>query len=138
MPYGFSVSPTWQNNAAAMDLAVWNAPATAIAPSLKRAPSACGAKAAAVCGSTIAIPLIQPGTQYEDRRNQLDVRLSKALQLTKRVRGQLNLDLFNLTNNSAIITLNNTFNSTAGSTTWLRPTKVLDARFFQLSGRIDF
>jgi hypothetical protein len=138
LPYGFAVSPTWQNNAGAMDLAVWNAPATAIAPSLGRAPSACGSRPAAACGATIAIPLIQPGTQYEDRRNQLDVRLSKTLQLSKKLRSQFNLDLFNLTNNAAIVSLNNTFNSTAGSTTWLRPTKVLDARFFQISGRIDF
>ena len=121
MPYGLSVSPTWQNNAGAMDLAVWNAPATAIAPSLGRAPSACGAKAAAACGSTIAIPLIQPGTQYEARRNQLDVRLSKTLLLTKKVRSQWNLDVFNLTNNAAIISLNSTFNSTAGSTTFQLP-----------------
>jgi len=138
LPYGFSISPTYQNNAAAQDLAIWNAPASAIAPSLGRAPSACGAKAAAVCGSTIAIPLIQPGTQYEDRRNQLDLRISKTLQLTKRVRGQLNLDLFNLTNTAAIISLNSTFNSTAGSTTWLRPTKVLDGRLLEISGKIDF
>ena len=138
LPYGFSVSPTWQNNAGAMDLAVWNAPASAIAPTLGRAPSACGSKAAAVCGSTIAIPLIQPGTQYEARRNQLDLRLSKTLQLTKRVRSQLNLDLFNIANNAAIISLNSTFNPAAGSTTWLRPTKVLDARLLEIGGRIDF
>jgi hypothetical protein len=138
LPYGFSVSPTWQNNAGAMDLAIWNAPATAIAPSLGRAPSACGAKAAAVCGSTIAIPLIQPGTQYEDRRNQLDVRLSKTLQLTRKLRSQWNLDLFNLTNNAAVLSLNNTFNPALGSTTWLRPTKLLDGRLIEVSGKIDF
>jgi hypothetical protein len=138
LPYGFSVSPTWQNNAGAMDLAIWNAPASEIARSLQRAPAACGSKAAAVCGSTIAIPLIQPGTRYEDRRNQLDVRLSKTLQLTKRLRSQLNLDVFNVTNNAAIVSLNNTFNSAAGSTTWLRPTKVLDPRLLEISGRVDF
>jgi hypothetical protein len=138
LPYGFSVSPTWQNNAGAMDLAVWNAPATAVAPSLGRAPSACGLKAAEVCGSTIAIPLIQPGTQFENRRNQLDLRISKTLQLSKRVRSQWNLDVFNLTNNAAIISLNSTFNPAAGSTTWLRPTKVLDARLLEIGGKIDF
>jgi hypothetical protein len=66
------------------------------------------------------------------------VRLSKTLPLTKKLRSQLNLDFFNLTNNAAIVSLNNTFNATPGSTTWLRPTKVLDARFVQISGRIDF
>jgi hypothetical protein len=138
LPYGFSVSPTWQNNAGAMDLAVWNAPATAIAPSLDRAPAACGSKAAAVCGATTAIPLIQPGTQYEARRNQLDVRLSKVLQLTSKLRSTWNFDVYNLTNNAAIISVNNTFNPAPGSTTWLRPTKVLDPRLIEISGRIDF
>jgi hypothetical protein len=138
LPYGVSISPTWQNNAGSMDLAVWNAPASVIAQSLGRAPSACRGASADACGATIAIPLIQPGTQYEGRRNQLDVRLSKSLQLTKKLRSTWNLDVFNLTNNSAIISLNNTFNATAGSTTWLRPTKVLDPRLLEISGRIDF
>jgi hypothetical protein len=138
LPYGFAVTPTWQNNAGAMDLAVWNAPATAIAPTLGRAPSACRGSTPEACGATIAIPLIQPGDQYEDRRNQLDVRFSKTLQLTKKLRSQWNLDIFNLTNNAAIVSLNNTFNPAVGSTTWLRPTKVLDARFIQISGRLTF
>jgi hypothetical protein len=138
LAYGFSVSPTWQNNAGAMDLAVWNAQATAISPSLGHAPSVCRGATPEACGATIAIPLIQPGTQYEDRRNQLDLRLSKALQLTKKVRSQWNLDIFNVTNNAAIISLNNTFNPVPGSTTWLRPTKLLDPRLIEISGRIDF
>jgi hypothetical protein len=66
------------------------------------------------------------------------VRLSKTLQLTKKLRSQWNLDLFNITNNAAVISVNNTFNSAAGSTTWLRPTKVLDGRLLEISGRIDF
>ena len=121
-----------------MDLAIWNAPATAIAPSLGSAPAACRGTTAAACGATTAIPLIQPGTQYEPRRNQLDVRLTKALQLTRKLRSSWSLDVFNVTNNAAVISVNNTFNPIAGSTTWLRPTKVLDARFVQISGRIDF
>jgi len=138
LPYGFAVSPTWQNNAGAMDLAVWNASATAIAPSLGHAPAACRGASVEACGATIAIPLIQPGTQYEDRRNQLDVRLSKTLQLTRKLRSQWNLDIFNITNNAAVISVNNTFNPAAGSTTWLRPTKLLDPRLIEISGRIDF
>jgi hypothetical protein len=136
--YGFSVSPTWQNNAGAMDLAIWNAQATAIAPSLTHAPSVCRGASAEACGATIAIPLIKPGTQYEGRRNQLDVRLTKTLQLSRKLRSSWNLDIFNITNNAAVISVNNTFNPAAGSTTWLRPTKLLDPRLIEVSGRIDF
>jgi hypothetical protein len=138
LPLGFSVSPTWQNNAGAQDLAVWNAQATAIAPSLGHAPSVCRGASAEACGATIAIPLIQPGTQYEGRRNQLDVRLTKTLQLTRKLKSSWNLDVFNISNNAAVISVNNTFNPAAGSTTWLRPTKLLDPRLIEISGRIDF
>jgi hypothetical protein len=138
LPYAFAVSPTWQNNTGAMDLAVWNAPATAIASSLGHAPAACKGASAQACGATIAIPLIQPGTQYEPRRNQLDVRLSKTLPLTNKIRSTWTFDVYNVTNNAAIISLNTTFNNTPGSTTWLRPTKVLDSRLIEISGRIDF
>ena len=139
LPYGFSVSPSYQNNAGAMDLAVWNAPATAVAfASGTGTLAACGTKAAAACGATVAVPLIQPGTQYEARRNQLDVRLTKTLQLTRKLKSSWNLDVFNITNNAAVISVNNTFNAAVGSTTWLRPTKVLDSRLLEISGRIEF
>ena len=98
----------------------------------------CRGASADACGATTAIPLIQPGTQYENRRNQLDVRLSKTLQLTRKLRSSWNLDIFNITNNAAVISVNNTFNPAAGSTTWLRPTKLLDPRLIEISGRIDF
>jgi hypothetical protein len=140
LPYGFSVSPSWQNNAGAMDLAIWNAPATAaqFVGQPGRTYAACGTKAAAVCGATVAVPLIQPGTQFEARRNQLDVRLSKTLQLTSKLRSSWSFDIYNITNDAAIVSVNNTFNSAAGSTTWLRPTKVLDPRLIEISGRIEF
>jgi hypothetical protein len=98
----------------------------------------CRGATAAACGATIAIPLIQPGAQYEPRRNQLDVRLSKTLQLTKKLRSQWNLDIFNVTNNAAVISENTTFNPVPGTTTWLRPTKLLDPRLIEISGKIDF
>ena len=66
------------------------------------------------------------------------MRLTKTLQLTRKLKSSWNLDVFNITNNAAVISVNNTFNPAAGSTTWLRPTKVLDARLFEIGGRIDF
>lgn len=131
LPYGFSVSPSYQNNAGAMDLAIWNAPNSAIAPSLRRNLAACGTRT--VCAATVAIPLIRPGTQFEPRRNQLDVRFSKSLKLTAKLRSEWNLDVYNLTNNASIVSL-----QTAYGPTWLKPTKVLDSRLVQIGGKIDF
>jgi hypothetical protein len=129
--YGVSISPSYQNNAGAMDLAVWNAPNSAIAPSLGRNVAACGSQT--VCAATVAIPLIQPGTKFEPRRNQIDVRFSKSLRVATNVRAQVNLDIFNLTNDASIVSLQTTYGPT-----WLKPTKVLDSRLVEIGGRVDF
>jgi hypothetical protein len=132
--YGFSLSPSYQNNAAAMDLAIWNAPATAVQGLPDgRTLAACGTKAAALCGATVAVPLIVPGTQYEARRNQLDLRLSKTLQLTSRIRSTWNFDVYNATNDAAIIAVQTTYGPS-----WLKPTNVLSGRLIEISGRIDY
>jgi len=61
------------------------------------------------------------------------VRLSKTLKLTSRIRSQWNLDIFNVTNNNSIVSL-----QTAYGSSWLKPTKVLDSRLIEIGGRIDF
>ena len=88
---------------------------------------------AAKCGAVVAVPLIQPDAEYEGRRSQLDLRLSKSLQLSSKLHSTWNLDVFNITNNAAIISVNTTYGSQ-----WLKPTKVLDGRLLEISGRIDF
>jgi hypothetical protein len=62
LPAGLAVSANYQNTPGVMDLAVWNAPNSAIAPSIGRNLAACGTRV--TCTSTFAIPLIQPGTVY--------------------------------------------------------------------------
>jgi hypothetical protein len=51
-------------------LANWNAPASVAVDSLGR-PLAGGVR-------TLAVPIISPGTLFGDRRNQLDLRLSRS------------------------------------------------------------
>jgi hypothetical protein len=132
LPYGFSVNGTYQNSAGAQDLANWLVPSTVIKPSL-------GRDLAAGANQTASVPLITPGTQYESRRNQLDFRFSKTLKLTSRSRFQFNFDVYNVLNNNAVLTLINNYNppGTVGSQ-WLKPTKILDARLFEIGGRLDF
>ncbi len=114
-----------------MDLAVWNAPNNAIAPTLGRNLAACGSRTA--CTFTYTVPLIQPGTVYEPRRNQLDLRLNKTLKLTSKVLLTGNLGLYNVLNRNDVLAIQTTYGGQ-----WLKPTRVMDARLFQVAARLDF
>jgi hypothetical protein len=84
---------------------------------------------------TITVNLIEPGTLYGERVNQVDMRFAKILRFG-RTRTTVGLDVYNLTNSNAILTYNQSF-STA-TTTWLRPNSVLQPRFVKFSAQIDF
>jgi hypothetical protein len=114
-----------------MVMAVWNAPNAAVERSLGRSLAACGNQAA--CTATVAVPLIRPGTVYEKRRNQLDLRLDKTVALAPGVRFTGTFAVYNVLNSNAISSIQTTYGGQ-----WLRPTAVLYARLAQISGRLDF
>ena len=104
-------------------LANWSAPASAVL-GLGR-PLAGGAR-------SVSVPLVEPGTKYGDRLNQLDFRFAKSFNMgTLRVLPQL--DLYNALNANAVYRHSNTF---GGS--WLRPTAVLLGRLIKFSIQVDF
>ena len=78
------------------------------------------------------VNVMQPGTVYGDRLNQIDFRATKIFKLQK---GQLeaNFDVYNLGNSDAILTQINTFGAT-----WTRPTAVIQPRFVKFTVRYDF
>ncbi len=83
------------------------------------------------------IGLIRDGLQYgENDLNQLDVRLAKRFTVG-RTRLRLDFDLYNLFNSSWPFTVNTTY-STAATGQYLRPTNVLQSRFFKLGAQISF
>jgi hypothetical protein len=132
LPYGFSVNATYQNSAGVQDLALWSVPSSIIKQSL-------GRDIALGPNQTLTVPLIREGTQYEKRRNQLDLRFSKTVKVTARARFQANFDIYNVTNNNAVQSINNTFLPPGTpNSLWLRPTRVLDPRLFEIGGRLDF
>jgi hypothetical protein len=115
-----------------------NYPATnaQIAPSLGRNLAAC--RGAAVCNATALVPLITPMTQWEGRRTQVDLRLSKRFTLGRRsLTG--NVDVYNVFNASPILGLNHTYGPQ-----WLAPISatassspaILNGRFIQFSGEV--
>jgi hypothetical protein len=88
---------------------------------------------------TITVNLIEPGTLYGERVNQIDMRFAKVLRFG-RTRSTVGVDLYNITNSNAVLTYIQTFSPTVttGTAAWLRPTSVLQARFVKFSAQIDF
>jgi len=90
---------------------------------------------AGVAGQTITVNLIEPGTLYGDRVNEVNLRFAKILRFG-RSRSNVGVDLYNAFNAAPVLTYNQTYSPT--TTTWLRPTSVLQARYIKISAQIDF
>jgi hypothetical protein len=96
-----------------------------IAPSL-------GRNLATGANGVASVQLIEPGTMYDERLYQLDLRASKVFRLA-RSRIQFNVDLYNVANAGSILSINNTYGPN-----WLRPTNVLQGRLVRLGAQVDF
>jgi hypothetical protein len=79
----------------------------------------------------VTVNVVDPNTMYGERLTQLDLRLSKILRFSG-TRTAVNLDIYNVFNGNAIRSVNNNYNA------WQRPTNILDARLFKISGQFDF
>jgi hypothetical protein len=79
----------------------------------------------------VTVNLVEPGTMYGDRANQLDVRFSKIFRFSGR-RANLNLDLYNLMNANPVMQENAAF------AVWRTPQRIMDARLFKVSAQFEF
>jgi hypothetical protein len=82
------------------------------------------------------INVVDPGTLYGDRINQVDFRVSKILRFGN-TRANVGVDLFNLFNTSAAYQYFQNYDPTRPQT-WLQPTSLVAARFAKLSVQFDF
>ena len=99
------------------------ASSASIAPSLGRPLSGNAANA--------TINLVNPGTMYGERANQIDLRVSRALNVIG-ARYNFSLDIFNLFNSSDVLAQNNNY------ATWQRPQTIMYGRFIKLGVQMDF
>ncbi len=83
----------------------------------------------------ITFPLLSQTAQGEwsDRVNQVDFRVSKAIQIKEHARLELMLDLYNLFNVNPVLT--RTLNVGAG---YYSPATILQANFVKLGARFSF
>jgi hypothetical protein len=82
--------------------------------------------------ASVTVPLIPPGSSYLDRWNQIDVRLARKFTV-RGVRGQGQLDVFNLLNANAILGEVETFGSSLH-----RPMAILQGRLFAIGMQLNF
>ena len=78
------------------------------------------------------VNMVEPGTFYGDRINQVDIRLTKIVNVG-RGRLDLNVDFFNAFNSDAVITEN-----LAYGPAYRRPLTVIQPRFVKFMARWDF
>lgn len=139
LPYGISLSGVFQNIGGPNITATYNVPNSEVASSLGRSLAACGTRPN--CTATAAVSLIQPGQLWEERKTQVDLRLTKMLNLGSKAKLQANLDVYNVLNTNAIQGVNATYGAQ-----WLQPSgatsaspgAIVDGRLVELSGTVRF
>ena len=82
----------------------------------------------------ITVNLIPPGTSYQRRLNQLDLRVAKILRFG-RIRTQVAVDLYNALNANPVLTYNRSY---VPGGAWLTPQTVLAARLAKVTAQLDF
>jgi hypothetical protein len=91
-------------------------------------------------GQTITVNLVEPGTLYGDRVNQVDMRFAKVLRFG-RTRATVGFDLYNIANSDTPLGYNQTFivpDPVNPASKWLRPTSVLHPRYVKIGAQLDF
>jgi hypothetical protein len=120
------VSAVFQSKPGVLLSANYAMPSAQVAQFLGRAPS----------GNVpnVTINLIEPGSLYGDRVNQLDIRFAKNFQFGGK-RAMVSLDLYNVANTNPVLTYNNSF--TPGGP-WLQPNSILTGRLARISAEWTF
>jgi hypothetical protein len=85
-------------------------------------------------GTSVTVNLVEPGTLYGDRVNEVDLRFAKILKFG-RTRTNVGFDIYNVLNTAPVLSYNQAFSPTGN---WLVPTGVLQPRFLKFSAQIDF
>ena len=78
------------------------------------------------------INLVPPGSEYGQRANQLDLRVSKIIRVGQ-MRTSINVDVANALNANAVLGVNGTYGSA-----WLAPLNIMDGRLVKIGAQVDF
>ena len=130
LPWGLQTSAIYQNIPGIPITASYVVSNAQVASSLGRNLGSC--RGAATCAGTLTIELIPPNTLFEDRLQQVDLRLTRSFRLrTARVQGSF--DVYNLLNASSILNMNTRYGAS-----WQNVIQIMGGRLFKFSARLDF
>ena len=130
LPWSFQISATYQNISGIPSTATYPASNALVASGLGRNLASCGSTNP--CGANVNVELIQPGTRYEDRLQQFDLRFSRLFKL-ERVTLRGNFDIYNVFNGSSILSENAGY-----GINWLTPYEIMGGRLFKFSTQFEF
>jgi hypothetical protein len=120
------VSGVFQSKPGPQLAANYAVPASVIAQALGRAPAG--------QVTNVTVNLVEPGTMYGDRINQMDFRTAKILRFGP-TKTMIALDLYNAFNSSVVLTYNNAF---VPGGTWLQPNSILTGRLARISAELTW
>jgi hypothetical protein len=141
--HAIQLGGVFQNLQGQQILANWNVTSTTPGVTLGRAFAGGGSR---------TVPLILPGSQYADRRSQVDLRVAKTVRLNGARRLQVMMDVYNAFNSNAPVgatsqagetppALNTTYSSTdprrVGGA-WLTPLNILQGRYVKFGAQLNF
>jgi hypothetical protein len=124
-----NVSATWRSDPGPQLAANYVVTSAVAFPSLGRNLSS----------GNVTVNLVEPGTLYGARQNNMDMRVAKILRFGE-TRAQVGMDVYNLLNTDVVTAYNQGYSAptaTRGSI-WLTPTAILPARYVRLNVQIDF
>jgi hypothetical protein len=81
--------------------------------------------------ANVSLQLLEPLTEWIDRRNELDLRFGKILRMG-RSRATVSMDVYNALNSNATVNVNQGFDA------FLAPTEILNPRVLKFSVNFDF
>jgi len=84
-----------------------------------------------VTTGTTSVGLVQPGSTFGERFNQLDLRLGKIVRFS-RTRSNISLDIYNVFNSAVLSGASSLY------ATWLAPSAVVAPRLMKISWTFDF
>jgi hypothetical protein len=123
--WGLSAAVTFQDLPGVPIAANYTATNAQIAPSL-------GRNLAAGANGRVTIPLIETNTMFEDRRRQLDLRLSRTFGMGRsRLLGTF--EVFNALNANSMLASNATYGAR-----WLEPVEILGGRLLKFGAQFTF
>jgi hypothetical protein len=125
LPWDVSASATLQSIPGPMINATYNVTSAQVAPSL-------GRNLAAGANATTRVELIEPGTVFGERMNQIDARVAKTFRMGAR-RIQAQFDIYNLLNVGPSIRPNTNYGAA-----FLDPIVFLPGRMLKFGVQMDF